>query len=542
MSLFLGWTPAQAAAMTSAGFALSDSGTTNGGTTSLSTSFQLRGAVRNETGVTGKSTLYAVSGGIIPGIQTYNVIFASGTNGSVIGTTSQNITYGGSTTAVTAVPAGGFHFVDWTEGATVAGTTAALTISNVTAAHSYTANFAIDLVNGICGSSDKTIVATSPTTNLCTTGTASAVTGGSSSFNWTCSGDNGGSPASCSAAIDITAPLLTVSTLANNTTTTNATLNVAGTVSDSGSGVKSLTVNGTAATISKDGTFSAAITLVDGINTLTTVATDNVNNPATDTRMITLDRTAPGLTIAQPADNGITGKNFVEITGNVDDANSAVSARINNGAATKATMSGTSFSATLNLASGLNTIYITATDLAGNSSSAKRSITSDTTAPTLAVTSPAQDVNTTQSSLTLSGTVKDAITSATVTVAADDQTYALVVAADGNFSQTINLPADKTYAVVVTATDQAGNVATAQRNIIKGTSALIGDMTGDGKINILDAYMILEIAVGRVQPTASDLRTGDVAPIMNGIPSPDGVIDVADVVVILRKIVGLVNW
>ncbi|GAC1451098.1 MAG: hypothetical protein PVSMB11_12250 [Desulfuromonadaceae bacterium] len=75
-----------------------------------------------------------------------------------------------------------------------------------------------------------------------------------------------------------------------------------------------------------------------------------------------------------------------------------------------------------------------------------------------------------------------------------------------------------------------------------GTSVMLGDITGDGKIDISDAYRMLEIAVGRVQPTANDLRLGDVAPLVNGKPSPDGVIDVADVAVILRRIVGLVNW
>ena len=42
--------------------------------------------------------------------------------------------------------------------------------------------------------------------------------------------------------------------------------------------------------------------------------------------------------------------------------------------------------------------------------------------------------------------------------------------------------------------------------------------------------------------TAVDLAHADVAPLVNGVPQPDGKIDVGDVVVILRKSVGLLSW
>ena len=55
-------------------------------------------------------------------------------------------------------------------------------------------------VNGVCGLANGTTVTAAPTTNLCTTGTASAVTG-SGPFTWTCAGSNGGTTASCAANI-----------------------------------------------------------------------------------------------------------------------------------------------------------------------------------------------------------------------------------------------------------------------------------------------------------------------------------------------------
>ena len=53
-------------------------------------------------------------------------------------------------------------------------------------------------VNGQCGSANGVTVSSAPATNLCSAGTASAVTG-NGPWNWSCAGSNGGTTASCSA-------------------------------------------------------------------------------------------------------------------------------------------------------------------------------------------------------------------------------------------------------------------------------------------------------------------------------------------------------
>lgn len=53
-------------------------------------------------------------------------------------------------------------------------------------------------VDGACGAADGTTVAVAPTTDLCSTGTASAVSG-SGPWSWTCQGVHGGADDSCSA-------------------------------------------------------------------------------------------------------------------------------------------------------------------------------------------------------------------------------------------------------------------------------------------------------------------------------------------------------
>jgi hypothetical protein len=143
-------------------------------------------------------------------------------------------------------------------------------------------------VNGVCGSNNGGTFTAVPTANLCTSGIASAVTG-SGPWSWSCAGTSGGTNASCTAAIDITGPAITLSTLSDGAVTNNATLNVSGTVADV-SGIKSLTVNSQAVTVAGNGSFTWPVTLVNGTNIITTVAIDNANNQTIDTRTITLER------------------------------------------------------------------------------------------------------------------------------------------------------------------------------------------------------------------------------------------------------------
>ena len=49
-------------------------------------------------------------------INTFNLNYAAGTNGSITGSSTQTINYGASGTAVTAVPTTGYHFVNWSDG------------------------------------------------------------------------------------------------------------------------------------------------------------------------------------------------------------------------------------------------------------------------------------------------------------------------------------------------------------------------------------------------------------------------------------------
>jgi hypothetical protein len=54
-----------------------------------------------------------------------------------------------------------------------------------------------------------------------------------------------------------------------------------------------------------------------------------------------------------------------------------------------------------------------------------------------------------------------------------------------------------------------------------------------------DALKSLNFAMKVETPTASDILHGDVAPLVEGIPQPDGVLNLGDTIIILRRVVGL---
>jgi len=266
-------------------------------------------------------------------------------------------------------------------------------------------------------------------------------------------------------AADTTLPALTISSLANGAYTNKVTLNISGNASDEG-GIKSVTVNDQAVSVNADGSFSYALTLVEGVNTITTIATDNAGNQQVDTRTVTFDLNAPVLAVSAPADNSTTTQSFITVTGTISET-STVSISVNGGSPQSAAITGNTYSATVNLVAGINTIDITATDQAGNTTSAKRTVTYDnsTSTFTLAVTYPAQDITTRKSSLTLKGTVVDASSNVKVNITMDGRSYSPVVV-NGEFQQRLNFRRAKLYAITVTATDDAGNSSTVNRNVI----------------------------------------------------------------------------
>lgn len=118
--------------------------------------------------------------------------------------------------------------------------------------------------------------------------------------------------------IDTTAPELNITSPAEGSITNIAICTVAGTTNDSTSSPASLKVNGKAVSINADGSFSTEITLSEGSNTITIVATDEAGKATTVTRTVTLDTIAPSITAVvltpNPVDAGATYVVTVTVT------------------------------------------------------------------------------------------------------------------------------------------------------------------------------------------------------------------------------------
>jgi hypothetical protein len=102
---------------------------------------------------------------------------------------------------------------------------------------------------------------------------------------------------------------------------------------------------------------------------------------------------------------------------------------------------------------------------------------------------------------------------------------------------------------IITATKMAdsnylASAASSAASVTVTAAASDGILDPDnttGRPGLKDALMALGFAMGEAIPTPGQLRRGDTSPMINGVPHPDGKIDLGDVLVILRKAVGLVR-
>lgn len=190
------------------------------------------------------------------------------------------------------------------------------------------------------------------------------------------------------------APTIIMTEPTNGAFLTNATPAINFNVMDDDSDVAeaTLTLDGTEIDISRAyGTITGGraycyqlqTALKDGTHTLTINAKDNDGNSAvTKTITFTVDTIPPSLTVTAPTDNLKTNQSTLTVSGTTTDATSKpVTITVNGSAAT--VNSDGSWSTTVTLKSGANTITVIATDKAGKTSTVTRTVTLDTSAPVI---------------------------------------------------------------------------------------------------------------------------------------------------------------
>jgi len=337
-------------------------------------------------------------------------------------------------------------------------------------------------------------------------------------------------------AIEGNPPQLTLSTLPSGAVTADPVLNVAGTAS-APSGLAGVEVNGSELA-GQGALFSSAVPLTAGENNVSVSARDVFGNKATQTVSVTFDATAPAIVLSAPADNSVTDQPIIAVSGTVS-AGSAVRLTVNGGAPQDVAVTDGSFTATGSLVEGLNTVLVSA-ELAGRLSQVKRSVLLAAGKPYVAITDPAEDLRTEQQSLTLKGVAGSQAGEVSLVLEVNGNTLTPSLQS-GSFQQLIPLDQAGPTSIAATVTDGSGATSVARRNVIKVTK-ILGDLNGDGLVDLRDALAALRISLGLDPATPEALAHGDVAPLVNGVPQTDGKIDVGDVLLILRKVVGLVDF
>ena len=205
---------------------------------------------------------------------------------------------------------------------------------------------------------------------------------------------------------EIIKPTITLVTPSNSAYVTNNKQPITFKVTDEsgGSGVNlssvKLKIDGTTYTATSTGMVSTGITngyqfvftpqtaLTDGKHTITINVSDNDGNAATAvSASFTIDTVPPVLTISNPTSGKVMNTSALTIEGVTNDSTSSpatVEILLNGSDVGDVTIeSDGSFSKAVTLAEGTNSIVVTATDYAGQSTSITLSVTLDTSAPQL---------------------------------------------------------------------------------------------------------------------------------------------------------------
>lgn len=200
------------------------------------------------------------------------------------------------------------------------------------------------------------------------------------------------------------APIITILSPSSGAYVTNSKQPVVFTVTDEagGSGVNlssvavkldntsvaASTLAHTAITNGYSFTYTPASALSDGAHTVRVTASDNDGNAATaKSTTFTVDTVPPTLNLTAPTDGLITNSASLNVVGSTNDATSSpvkVAIKLNGTDQGAITVSSSgSFTKTVTLKEGSNTLVVTATDAAGKTSSVTRTVKLDTSVPVI---------------------------------------------------------------------------------------------------------------------------------------------------------------
>jgi hypothetical protein len=337
--------------------------------------------------------------------------------------------------------------------------------------------------------------------------------------------DKAGNPASVdhNLAVDITAPAVTINTVAGDDVINIAEHGqaqiISGTATGAAAGDKvTVTIGGQTYTTVLDaaGNWSVGVPasvisgLSDGTVTVTASVTDAAGNTGTGTHNVTVDTGLPSV-----AFNAISDDNVLNAVEKGQDLSvSGTSANLAEGTVVTVTLNGKNYTATTaadgtwsltvpaadlaGLGQANYTLNATATNGVGNSVSNTANLLVDTALPTVTINTVAGDnvINAAEvaAGQTLSGTVANAEAGNTVTVTLGGNSYTATVQNDLTWS--VNVPSDVLTAlgngslsVTATVTNGHGNTGTGEREIAIDANLpglRVDTVAGDNVINSIE--------------------------------------------------------
>jgi RHS repeat-associated protein len=180
--------------------------------------------------------------------------------------------------------------------------------------------------------------------------------------------------------IDKTPPALTFTSHQSGAVLTAAQTVVAGGSDDA---VTVLLAGAPAVVDATAKTFTAAVSLLEGENSLVATGTDRAGNVGTATLVLIVDTRAPELTITTPAADACLDASTLTVSGTIGEPR-VESVKVNGVAAT---VTGGSWTASVPVQEGKQLLTVEARDSVGHLTSVSRSMTVDRTAPVIQVTS-----------------------------------------------------------------------------------------------------------------------------------------------------------
>ncbi|MCZ9275262.1 Ig-like domain-containing protein [Escherichia albertii] len=344
--------------------------------------------------------------------------------------------------------------------------------------------------------------------------------------------DKAGNPASTThnLVVDLTAPALTISTIAGddiiNATEHGQALVVSGSSTGGEAGqTVSIIFGGKTytTTVAANGSWSTTVpaadmaTLRDG-DASAQVRVTNVNgNSATAVHEYSVDSAAPTVII-----NTIASDNIINASEAAAGVTVSGTSTAETGQTLTITLNGSNYQTTVQadgswaltlpasvltaLANNSYTLTATVSDLAGNPGSASKGVTVDTTAPVISFNTVAGDdvinnVEHTQAQI-ISGTATGAVAGDRLVVTIAGQQYVTSTDASGNWSvgvpaRVISGLADGTVTLSATITDSAGNSSTQTHNVQVNTAVVslsVSTISGDNLINAAEAGSALTLS------------------------------------------------